>query len=252
MISAKEYFEQYLSWARFDSNLRSAKKSYDPFSSMDRETLELEAQQESPGALEELGERYLFGLDELSADPDKALELFRQAARAGHPDAMHMMAEIHRTEEYGKLDYDLYFDYLQKAAIRGSWKAMFNLACAYYKGKDAYDGHGPDTDRRTALKWSMQCSIMTLEILELYFTNSCSDSFSDYMQGVLSLFVQSVCVSARQLLVGDGVERDVTLARTMLTDAQNFYKKYFKAECSDFTILLGHCDEIQQQVQTTD
>lgn len=241
MISAKEYFE-HISWQRKESNLRSAPYTYEPFSTMELKTLELEAAAGNPGAVEELGERYLFGLDELPTDPDKALALFQQAAEAGHPDAMHMLAEVHLTVEFGKQDYEQYFPLLQKAAESGSWKSMFNLACAYYKGKAAYDGHGFDADHFTALKWSTQCAVATMGLLEFYFTHPCSDGFSDYMQGVFSLFVQSICVSARQLIKGDGVKQDLQWAKTMLTDAQDFYKHYFKSACSDFTALLGYCE----------
>ena len=54
MISAKEYFAQYLSWERSESNLRTAKKSYEPYSAMDLSTLRAEAEAENPAAQEEL------------------------------------------------------------------------------------------------------------------------------------------------------------------------------------------------------
>lgn len=245
MIPAKDYFEQYLAWKHTESNLRSATATYEPFSTMDLKTLTLEADAQSPAALEELGERYLFGLSELPVNADKAESLFRQAAAQGNPEAMNMLAEIHSTNEFGKLDYDRYFIALQQAAEHGSWKAMFNLACALYKGKDAYDGHGFEANRAAALQWSTRCAAATMDLLNFYFTNPCSDGFKDYMQGVFALFIQSVCVSARQLIRGDGVEKDLGTARSMLTDAQNFYQHYFNIECSDFTMLLKHCDEIK-------
>ena len=75
MITPKEYFENYLSWKRSDSGLRSAKSTYAPFSALDLESLTAEAEAGSPGAQEELGERYLFGLSDLKADPQKAKEI---------------------------------------------------------------------------------------------------------------------------------------------------------------------------------
>jgi TPR repeat protein len=240
MVTAKEYFENYLAWERRDSNLRSASVTYVPYSSMELEDLTPEAEAGNPAAQEELGERYLFGID-LKQDADKALELFRKAGEAGNPEAMHMEAEVYRTEEFGHLDYDKYFVQLKKAAEAGSWKSMFNLACAYYKGKEAYEGHGFEVDRMAALKWSTQCSILTMELLEFDFTHNCDKSFEDYMQGVYALFVQSICVSARQLIRGDGVPKDVEWAKTMLGQAQSFYRNYFKADCPDFTALLNHC-----------
>ena len=242
MISAKDYFEQFLSWKRSESNLRTAPQTYEPYSTMDLKTLTAEAEAENPGAQQELGERYLFGLDSLTADPPKARAWFSKAAAQGHPDGAHMLAEVHRTAEYQMFDYDQYFPLLEQAAQAGSWKAMFNLACAYYKGKDAYDGHGFAVDRMKALNWSTQCMIATMGLLEFFFQNKCGDGFQAYMQGVYALFVQSVSVSARQLIRGDGVPRDVAWAKVMLESAQSFYKHYFGANCSDFTVLLEHCE----------
>ena len=243
MISAKEYFEQYLSWQRSESNLRTAGKTYESYTAMSLADLQPEAEAGNPAAQQELGERYLFGLDGLGKNTDRAMELFRQAAEQGNPDSAHMLAEVHRTPEFGKFDYDQYFPLLQKAAEAGSWKAMFNLACAYYKGKDAYDGHGFESDRLTALKWSTKCMLLTMELLEFYNSNKCGDGFQDYMQGVYALFVQSVNVSARQLIRGDGVPKDTAWAKEMLQKAQSFYRHIFQSDCPDFTALLGHCEE---------
>ncbi len=243
MISAKEYFERYLSWQRSESNLRTAGKTYESYTTMDLSDLRPEAEAGNPAAQQELGERYLFGLDGLKKDPQQAVNLFRQAADQGNPDGAHMLAEVHRTPEFGMLDYEQYFPLLQKAAGAGSWKAMFNLACAYYKGKEAYDGHGFDVDRLTALKWSTKCMLTTMDLLEFYHSSKCGEGFQDYMQGVYALFVQSVNVSARQLIRGDGVPKDVAWAKDMLQKAQSFYRHCFKMDCPDFTALLSHCEE---------
>ena len=243
MIDPKTYFETYLSFQSSESSLKTAKKSYRPYSALDLESIQAEAEAENPGALEELGERYLFGLNDLKVDPKKAQALFEKAADLGHPDAMHMLAEIHRSAEYDCFDYDQYFPLLQKAAEGGSWKAMFNLSCAYYKGREAYDGCGFDADHKLSLHWSTRCGFLTMGILNFYFTHNCTEEFSDYMQGVYALFVQSICVSARQLIRGDGVEKNLNMAKKMLTDAQNFYRYYFKAGCSDFDALLKYCEE---------
>lgn len=247
MITPKDYFEKYLSWKRSDSGLRSAKASYAPFSALDLESLTAEAEAESPGAQEELGERYLFGLSDLKQDPQRAKELFACSAAQGNPDAMHMLAELHRTQEYGMFDYDQYFPLLVKSARAGSWKGMFNLSCALYKGKEAYEGHGLEVNKLEALKWSTHCVVMTMGLLDFYFKNPCSEDFKDYFQGVFALFIQSVCVSSRQLIIGDGVEKDLNWAMSMLTDAQNFYRGIFKANCSDFSVLIQHCKEQMEQ-----
>ncbi len=242
MISAKEYFETYLTWKKKESNLRSASYTYESYTTLDIQTLQAEAQAENPGAMEELGERYLFGLDGLKVDAERACQLFAKAGEAGDPDAMHMLADVHRTDEFGLLDYDRYFSLLQQAAERGSWKAMFNLACACYKGKEAYEGHGPEADKEAALKWSTSCAVMTMNLLDLFFINKCGSGFTDYLDGVFALFVQSICVSARQMIRGDGVPKNVKRAKSMLEDAQSFYKHYFGAQCSDFSSLLKYCE----------
>ena len=243
MISAKEYFEEYLTWKRRESSLRSAPFTYKSYSSLDLETLTAEAEAGNPGAQEELGERYLFGLSDMKADTDKALEWFQKAADAGHPDAMHMLSDVHRTDEFERLDYDRYFELLVPAAERGSWKAMFNYSCALYKGPEAYEGHGPQVSKADALTWSSRCAVMTMNLLELFFQNNCSNDFTEYLDGVFALFIQSVCVSARQVIRGDGVPKNLKMAKRLLNDAQKFYQHYFKASCSDFDTLLKHCEE---------
>lgn len=242
MISPQEYFD-FIAYQDSESSLRSAKKTYHPYSSLDLESIQEEAKLGNPGAMEELGERYLFGLSELKTDPEQAKALFQKAGEAGHPDAMHMLAEMYRTGAFGSVDYDSYFPLLEKAAEGGAWKAMFNLACAYYKGKEAYEGHGFEADHKKALHWSTRCAFLSMGLLDFYLTNKMSDEFTDYMQGVFALFVQSICVSARQLIRGDGVEKDLRMAKKMLTDGQEFYKYYFKSSCSDFDALLQYCEE---------
>ena len=85
--------------------------------------------------------------------------------------------------------------------------------------------------------------VMTMGLMDFYFKNPCSEDFKDYFQGVFALFIQSVCVSARQLILGDGVNQDLKWAHDMLTNANNFYRGIFKANCSDFEVLLQHCEE---------
>ena len=243
MISAKEYFEDYLTWKSKESSLRSASYTYESYSSLEMEDLVPESEAGNPGAQQELGERYLFGLSDLESDPEKAVSWFEKAAEAGHPDAMHILADIHRTDDYGMFDYDKYFELLIPAAERGSWKAMFNYSCALYKGKEAYEGHGPESDKAQALTWSTRCAVMTTNLLELFSQNKCSNDFTEYLDGVFALFIQSVCVSARQMIRGDGVPKNLKMAARLLTDSQKFYKHYFGAGCSDFETLLAHCEE---------
>ena len=204
---------------------------------MDINTLTHEMDFNVPGAIEELGERYLFGLN-VDADTDKAVELFQQAAEAGHPDALQMLSEVYRTDEYGRKDLDRYFEYLTKAAEAGNWKAMFNLAVAYYKGKLAYDGHGFNMDHAATLEWSLKCDQICRALLELFFKNSCTQDLKDYFGDVYDTFVRSVFAGAKQYMDGDGAEKDPVKAKELLSSAQEFHQKYLNSECREFAFLL--------------
>jgi hypothetical protein len=38
------------------------------------------------------------------------------------------------------------------------------------------------------------------------------------------------------------VEKNIPMAKSMLTDAQGLYEKCFKMECTDFSALLKYCE----------
>ena len=236
MIDPKIYFERFLSWKRHTGG-KQDKVVFDSYASMDINTLTHEMDFNVPGAIEELGERYLFGLN-VDADTDKAVELFQQAAEAGHPDALQMLSEVYRTDKYGRKDLDRYFEYLTKAAEAGNWKAMFNLAVAYYKGKLAYDGHGFNMDHAATLEWSLKCDQICRALLELFFKNSCTQDLKDYFGDVYDTFVRSVFAGAKQYMDGDGAEKDPVKAKELLSSAQEFHQKYLNSECREFAFLL--------------
>lgn len=239
MIEAKEYFERYIAWKT--RSKPQAASSYEAYTALDMNTLMREADFGIPGAVEELGERCLFGLN-TETDVDKACELFQQAADAGHPDAMHMLADVYRTDQHGRKDLERYFTLLPAAAERGSWKSMFNLACAYYRGKLAYDGYGFNMDHAAAFRWSSRCVVMCQELLELFFTHQCSSELRDYFGEVYDTFVQAVCASARQMIDGDGMEQDLEQARILLNGAQTFHQQRLRSECGKFAFLLKKVD----------
>ncbi len=242
MIQPKEYFDRYLAWKRHTDPKSSAKVAYESYSAMDLNMLLHETDFNVPGALEELGERYLFGLD-VDVDVDKALELFQQAADAGHPDAYHMMADVYRTEQHGRQDLDRYFELLPIAAQHGSWKSMFNLACAYYRGKLGYDGHGYNLDHAAALEWSVKSMNMTHDLLKIFFSRPCTQHLKDYFGDVYDTFVRAVFAVAKQYMDGDGTEKDLDKARSLVTSAQEFHKKCLGMECNQFTFLLNKLGE---------
>jgi TPR repeat protein len=244
MIEAKEYFERYIACKRRDS--KTNQMAYAAFSELDADSLMREADYQIPGALEELGERYLFGIG-CEKNLDKALELLHQAADVGHPDAMHLLADIYRTDQHGCKDLARYFELLPAAAERGNWKSMFNLACAYYQGKLAYDGHGFNLDHAATLEWSEKCIRMTRELLTLFFTNTCTEDLRDYFGDVYDTYVRSVYASAKQYMDGDGVEKDLDHARAMVSDAQAFHQRYLSSDCNQFSYLLHKLGESTAQ-----
>ncbi len=231
MIQAKAYFEQYLGWKRHDKQNRVV---YDSYATM---PLDMLAKETAPGALEEQGERYLFGIN-TPADIDKALTLFQKAADAGHPDAWQMLAEIYRTDTYGRKDMERYFTLLPKAAELGNWKAMFNMAVACYRGKLAYDGYGFPMDHSEALKWTLQCESMCRELLRVFFGRTTTQNLKDYFGEVYDTYIRSIFAAAKQYVQGDGVEQSPQKAKQLVSEAQKFHRQYMGAESDALQQLL--------------
>lgn len=243
-ISAEEYFSKYLSW-RMDymssSNLNPKTAVYESFSSMADNMLTIEVQSNVPGAIQEQGERYYYGLG-MAVDVDKAIECFEKAAELGHPEANYKLAEIYKSDEYGRKDMNKYFDFLSKSARRGYWLAMFNLSCAYYKGKEEYNGYGFKKDKQKSLEWQLATFKMITELLRCIFSKSCSQSFKEYTRNMCSVFNNSVVLIAEQLISGDGVEVDKKTARNILEEAISLIKELFNATNQELENLQEKCD----------
>ena len=249
MIDAKDYFMKYLSWKRRVSNGPSSTICREAFSAMDADMLEHDAEQDNPGAMEELGERYLFGLSPFSQDVDRAISLLTAAKEAGHPDAAHLLSDIYRSDEYGRKDLEKYFQLLTEAAEMGSWRSMFNLAVACYKGKDSYEGYGPEQDKQKTFAWGMKCQKMTLGLMAAYFSNNSTKNFDDYFEHVYDIFEQSVIATSMQLINGDGVKKDIGKAREMVTYTQRMHQNFLKCDNDKFTKILAHCDKLEGKAE---
>lgn len=239
MITTKEYFHRYLAYEMSTisgNNPNPRRVYYESFPGLDSRLLAWHGEQEGhPGALEELGERYLYGVDGMDQDVERAEALFARAAELGHPDAPLMIAQIYGSDRFGRKDMDKYFHYLTRAAELGSFRAMFNLSCAWYKGREAYGGYGFDADRAKALDLSTAAADRAMELIELVLTNPCSRSFRELMQTAYQIFVQATCAGANQYLDGDGVKQSDGAAEAMLNRAQQFHIKYMGRPCPDFT-----------------
>lgn len=243
MITTEQYFHNYLAYemSSISSDSLSPRRCYyESFPGLDSRLVAYHAERDAhPGAMEDLGERHLYGVDGVKQDTDRAQELLTEAARLGHPDAPLMLAQIHGSDKFGRKDMDQYFLYLSKAAEMGSFRAMFNLSCAYYKGRDAYGGHGFDMDRAKALELGTQAAERAMELMGLMLTNPCSRSFQNLMQTAYQIFVQATCAAAQQYLSGDGVPASDGAAEALLNQAQQLHIKHLGRSCPDFTRLMA-------------
>jgi TPR repeat protein len=234
MIDAKEYFERHISMKqRINGSL-----TYDCYASMDLPSVEQEAKQGVSGALEELGERYLFGLG-VKTDVDKAIVLFQKATDAGNPDALYMLADIHRSEQFGRKNLERYFKLLPLAADRGSWKGLFNMALACYQGKEAHQGYGPDRDHAATIVWSEKCITMCQGLLAEFLAFAHSKELESYFSDVYDTYVRCVCATAKQYYDGDGTEKSLEKALQLVTAGQKFHEDKLTCECPQFSSILS-------------
>lgn len=226
MISAENYFKIYLAYELgiiSNTNLNMHDQRYESYRGLHTNLLEFEAKNNgNPGAIEELGERALFE-DE---DVNKAIEYLVIASEKGHADATALLAQIYFNDNYGMKDLDKYFKYLQLSAEQGSAVGMYNLSCAYYKGKEAYDGYGFETDKALSFKLCYDSAKRLRDILEVLFTNNCGQSFVEYIEDQMVYHIQYTVACAQTLLDGDGVTKDIEGAKKLLIETREFYLKY--------------------------
>ncbi|MBR1780917.1 MAG: hypothetical protein IJ751_05895, partial [Oscillospiraceae bacterium] len=106
MIEATIYFERYLAWKKRVSATAGQQGGlcYESYTAMEPDMLQHDADMGNPAALEELGERYLFGVSPFPRDIDQAQSLLAEAAQGGHPDAAALLAELCRTDQFGRRD----------------------------------------------------------------------------------------------------------------------------------------------------
>ena len=112
------------------------------------------------------------------------------------------------------------------------------MACAYYRGKLGYDGHGYNLDHAAALEWSLKSAEMSRALLEIFFARPCTQDLRDYFGDVYDTFVRAVYSAAKQYMDGDGTEKNPDKARELLTSAQEFHKTHLHSECPQFAALL--------------
>ena len=241
-INPEEYFCRFLGY-RMDmigNQSFGANCYFESYCALDDKFLSWLAEHENnPGAWDELGQRMFFG----NKDINKAIEYLTKASELGNGDSTMLLAQVYRDH---LKDYDMYFRQLEKACRQGCGMAMFNLACCFYKGKDAYDGHGYDQNKKKALELSMVATDRIEELLTVMTSVKCSRSFQEYFSQQVRCYVQCVCISAEQLIDGDGVAQDLNRAKQLLLKSNEFYKSRFGEECADFGNLLREIDRKMQ------
>lgn len=239
-IDPNEYVQRYLICEMqtiSSSNITPTTAYYETFAAFAGVMLENNSH---PGAINELGERYLFGLEGIT-DVDKALELFEKAAQLGHPDAMTNRAEVYRVPQFGRQDFKKYFEMVEIAAERGSWSAMFNLACAYAKGKEAYGGAGYEIDMAKSLDWAIAAANMSCDILIIFQKNTFSKRFMPYLQRVHEVCVRAIHMAVTQMLEGDGVPVNKEGARVLLEKSIPMLEQLEGEKPKIFVELLNKC-----------
>lgn len=235
MISIEEYFERFLGYAigtMSNDNLRPHDIFYETYRNLDDKLLEVHAELEkNSAAMEELGERYYY----MKHDIEAAIPWFEEASKLGNGEASALLSQIYRID---LKEWDKYFEYVQLSAEQGCAMGLFNLSCCYYKGKDAYEGHGFDEDKEKAMELSITASHRSREMIHFLLTHRCSNGFKEYLEQQINIFVNSTCSSAEQMINGKSAQKNKEDARILLTEANNFAKEHFGCDAERFTVLL--------------
>lgn len=235
MISIAEYFERYLGYGMgmiSSDSLNPQFDHYETYRDLDDRLLEWHADHDNdPGAMEELGERCYFMKKEI----DSAVSYLEKASNLGNGDASAVLSQICRID---LKDWDNYQKYVQLSAEQGCATGLFNLSCCYYKGKEAYEGHGFNQDKQKALELSLAASQRARELIHFILTHRCSNGFREYFDQQVGIFIQSTCTAAEQMISGDGVQKNPKEAEELLLEANRFAEEHFRQKIQDFTALL--------------
>lgn len=235
MLSIAEYFERFLGYGMgVVSNINPNPRNsyYESYRSLDDKLLQWHAEHDrEPGAMGELGERCYF----FKKDIESAISYLEQASQLGNGEASVLLSQIYRTS---LKNWDKYFYYVQLSAEQGSVAGLFNLSCCYFKGKEAYDGYGFAEDKQKALELSIAASYRARELIHFILSNRCSRNFQEYLHQQISVFLNSTCCAAEQLIYGNGVRKQLPEAKLLLTEANEFAKSHFGSDMQDFIELL--------------
>ncbi|SDZ94338.1 tetratricopeptide repeat protein [Selenomonas ruminantium] len=108
--------------------------------------LEKACEMNNPGAMCELGKRYVTGKG-VRKDAQSAFELFSRSADLGNTDAMVEIADLYFDGDDFTNDEEKSFEWYKKAAELMNFSGMVNLGACYIKG------FGTEVNNEEALKW---------------------------------------------------------------------------------------------------
>lgn len=118
------------------------------FENADFETLKEYADRNNIDAKYTLARIYLGEIDsDIETDEGKGIEILREAAELGHPNAQCDMGEKYELGEGVDEDYKEAVRWYRKAAEQGWARGQDNLGLMYYKG------HGVEQDKEEAVRW---------------------------------------------------------------------------------------------------
>ena len=192
-----------------------------PYASVPLNELEEHAEQNDPGSLYELGERYYFGILGAEQNYQTAYEYLLRASELNVQDAEYLIAECYRCGYAVAQDYDKYFVWLDRAAAHGSWMAMMNLTAAYREGKSAYGGHGPEIDPEQCFAWSIQAE-KTIRAYWDHYTQPYYVDFDDILNRLLGGYLRACAQLSSLYADGYGVNRDLKRALYWLERGKRF------------------------------
>ena len=194
---------------------------YRPYAAIPLHELEEHAEKENDrGSLQELGERYYFGLG-VEQNYETAYGFLLRAAEQNVQDAQFLIAECYRCGYFVKQDYRKYFEWLNLAAQNGSWMAMLNLCAAYKDGPKAYGGAGPKIDHTQSFAWSQQAEQALLGYWAFYTQPNFVD-FGEIRKQLVQAYARVAYQLAQHYIQGMGVNRDLETAMGWLQRGKRF------------------------------
>jgi len=197
---------------------------YRPYSTVPLEELEKRAEEEEErGSLQELGERFYFGLG-VDRNYIAAYNYLLRAAEQDVQDAQYLVAECYREGHCVKQDYQKYFEWLNRAAENGSWMAMLNLCSAYREGPKAYGGFGPKIDHTQCFEWTRRAE-QALGGYWVYYTQPNFADFGEIRERLVQAYARVSYQLSQHYALGMGVKCDTKMALNWLFNGRNFVSR---------------------------